>query len=417
VRVIPWWWPGIVGCSGATPILPVTLPPPSAATSGTTGDTATADGEPARCRDGVAEVGELCFGDLVVHPAPGPARRIDAGELDGDGRPDVVTVDDGPDGQLAAFTGDGRGGLALASSVALPARDVRFLQADRDGRDDLFVAGIPFLGNAVVFGDGDAVLPEAPDTHYYWNTIARAVPVDWDADGTTDIAVAVPTKGDGIRVGFDLSRPGETISDGGFLPVASSDACRAIDLVVDDFAGTGVAHAAVACEESRVSVYRYDPSAGPYEAGVQVGLSVAVEGAPVAIERCDLDGNGVQDLVVASSGSVTVLQGDGAGRFSRVGTWSAGTAPVDLACVDLDRDGSPDVVTLEDGAAGGEVLRVRRGNGDRTLQGFTTAFGLGAIERDPAAFVLTDLDDDGALDFALALGAAEAGVGTLLATP
>ncbi|MEO0603089.1 MAG: VCBS repeat-containing protein, partial [Myxococcota bacterium] len=348
---------------------------------------------------------------------------IDAGDLDADGHPDLVTVSSAASGGLAAFVNDGAGGFSAASSAALRGSDVRFLQADTDGVPDLFVAGVPFLGNAVIFGDGDALLPAEPDTYYYWNTIRRAVPVDWNDDGATDIAVVVPTNGDAMQVGFDLSQPGQTISDGGFVPVGSTDTCTGGDVLAGDFAGTGVAHGIVACgPQSTVTVYRYADDVGPYETGLQVGTAVSVDNGPVALAACDLDQDDDDDVVVAGPGGVTVLENTGSARFSVVDTWAAGDLVVAVECADLDFDGLPDVATLEDGAAGSEQIRIRRGQGNLTLDGQFDTIGLGAQERDPTAFVVTDLDDDGHLDFALSFGFVDPEVpapvvGTVLAEP
>ncbi|MEM6926834.1 MAG: VCBS repeat-containing protein [Myxococcota bacterium] len=397
---------GLAGCTGAGLILPGapiddTSPPSMSAPTGETAEPVVVP----ECGDRIAAAGELCFGPLVTAPAPGPGSRIDAGDLNADGHPDLVTVSTEASGVLAAFVNDGTGGFSVASSTALRGSDVRFLQADTDGVPDLFVAGVPFRGNAVIFGDGDALLPAEPDTYYYWNTIRRAVPVDWNDDGATDIAVVVPANGDAMQVGFDLSQPGQTISDGGFVPVSSTDACTGGDVLAGDFARTGVAHGVVACgPQSTVTVYRYADDTGPYETGLQVGTAVSVDSAPVALAACDLDQDDDDDIVVAGPGGVTVLANNGSARLSAIDAWAAGDLVVAIACADLDFDGFPDVATLEDGPAGGEGIRIRRGRGDLTLDGQSETIGLGPQEHDPTAFVVTDLDGDDALDFALSFG-------------
>jgi hypothetical protein len=67
---------------------------------------------------------------------------------------------------------------------------------------------------------------------------------------------------------------------------------------------------------------------------------------PRAIAVADLNGDGHQDVAVASAGdgTVTVLFGDAAGTLAVSAAFAAGREPSDVDAVDLDRDGDIDLV-------------------------------------------------------------------------
>src|SRR5213078_1140041 len=67
---------------------------------------------------------------------------------------------------------------------------------------------------------------------------------------------------------------------------------------------------------------------------------------PWSVAVDDFNGDGLQDLVVATSGcqTVSVLWGKGDGTFELVGEFFAGISPVFVTVADLNRDGKKDLV-------------------------------------------------------------------------
>src|SRR5262245_13149230 len=67
-----------------------------------------------------------------------------------------------------------------------------------------------------------------------------------------------------------------------------------------------------------------------------------------SVALADLDGDGANDLVTAneSGRSVSVLMGQGGGRFAPAVDYAAGAGPRDIALGDLDGDTRPDVAVV-----------------------------------------------------------------------
>src|SRR5207244_349756 len=124
-----------------------------------------------------------------------------------------------------------------------------------------------------------------------------------------------------------------------------------------------------------------------------------------SIAAGDVDGNGSADLVVVSSGSVSVLRNNGVGAFAAEEDYPVGgdgDSAVSVALGDLNGDGKPDVAT----GNGNRNVSVLLNKGDGTLQPARNYDAAGAV-----SVALGDLNGDGKLDVATAN---ETGVSVLL---
>src|SRR6185312_7647864 len=76
--------------------------------------------------------------------------------------------------------------------------------------------------------------------------------------------------------------------------------------------------------------------------------TIRVGKSPMSIMAADLDGDHIQDIMVANGGdsSVTILMGKGKGVFreSPGSPFYAGSVPNDIAVTDLNKDGMLDLV-------------------------------------------------------------------------
>jgi cysteine-rich repeat protein len=121
--------------------------------------------------------------------------------------------------------------------------------------------------------------------------------------------------------------------------------------------------------------------------------------APRGLAAGDVDDDGDVDLVVANdeAGSVTVLEGDGAGDFAIAGSPSTiagggGLGPWAVAIGDVTGDAIVDIVTANRDSSD---VTVFAGTGGGAL-GIAQTFALGGVA--PEAIALADLDGDGVLD-------------------
>lgn len=124
----------------------------------------------------------------------------------------------------------------------------------------------------------------------------------------------------------------------------------------------------------------------------------AVCDVPGSLLSIDFDGDNIVDLVTVCSGSsnVAFLKGQGDGRFALAQTTSVGKTPRSAAAGDLDSDGLPDLLVANTGENSLSFLR--------NLGGQLSPAKTFALSGVPNALALSDVDGDGALDAAIALG-------------
>jgi len=165
-------------------------------------------------------------------------------------------------------------------------------------------------------------------------------------------------------------------------------------MVAGDFDVDGVSDLAVLDKvNSQVTVLLADGSAfasGNCDAATAVNV-LAVSGVPSAIAAGDLDKNGSIDLVVATSGGISILRNSGAGSFVQDALpINAGQDPQAVAIADVDGDGRADIVV---GSGSGRSVTV--------LYGTTfTASPILPVEGSVSFLVVEDLNNDSFLDIA-----------------
>ncbi|MBL8748507.1 MAG: VCBS repeat-containing protein [Planctomycetes bacterium] len=279
---------------------------------------------------------------------PGASWMV-GGDFDGDGDREVIVGSDlntqvsvlGADDPAAATMK-----LEATIDIGAPVAQIEAGDLDLDGRPDLVVStsgGLRVLRN-VSTGSGYAfVTPAGTPTILGTATAPFGATIgDFDRDGNRDIAVC-----DSVGGGLHIFRGTNTPFV--FLPeIVIPLGGKPLDVVAADFTGDRLVDLAVSREDMAdiVILRNTTPTSGlaPTDPGFENFLSVPVGQSPLYLITSDFNLDGRADLVVSNgdSGSVTVLYGQATGFTGQ--SFPAGTGPTALLAQDLTNDGLPDIL-------------------------------------------------------------------------
>jgi len=363
---------------------------------------------------------------FLAYPTGLGPNAVTIDDVNGDGRPDVLVANSlGLEVRLGI--GDGTVGPAIATASSAS----RFVVAgdlDGDGKSDV-VLSADSLHVAVLKGNGDGTF-QAPVTFGVAKGPAAAVLTDLNGDGHPDLVVAADRfnlvsvlLGDGtggfgahadVAAGFFPSglATGDLDHDGHADVVVAARGSSALDVLRGDGSGHLAlwATATLPAPATKVALADLDGD-GRLDAVTSTtampacfvlpGLANATFGSPTALAFTsytyglvvtDLDADGRPDVVALEPerNAGEVRRGQGAFAFAPVQGFGAERIAFDIASADLNGGGKPDVVTI--GQFG--PLAVHMGNGDGTFGG---AQDLG-VGLQPWGIAAGDLDADGHVD-------------------
>jgi hypothetical protein len=279
--------------------------------------------------------------------------------------------------------------LSVAGGISGAAGALAIGDMDRDGKPDVVYAG---SGSSVgyVAGDANGAL-KAPQSFSTGSQDVWAIALgDVNGDGILDVAVTHHASGGLVTV--MLGQAGGTLKHswdylGGDWPSAA---------VIADFNGDGKPDIAVANDVHPGSVsILLNNGSGAF------GLpsSYACGGEPRHLVAADVDGDGILDLVTANNydASASVLWGIGDGTFASPVTLNTGLGPNGVAVADVNLDGKLDVVVADQAV---NQITLVLGAGSRTFLA-PRSFG-GGFQTNAVA--VGDVDADGVPDLAIADG-------------
>jgi hypothetical protein len=317
----------------------------------------------------------------------GGCNTIKVADLNGDGKLDLIATGGAAIGVLLG-NGDGSFHAPVFYLPTAPISSdgdapVAIGDFDHDGKPDIVTADSN--GISVLFNSGDGTLLSARSYDVAAFSMAAA---DFNGDGQIDLALSDGSTGD-IQV-----LPGNP--DGSFqTPALDLKTAGAARITAGDFNGDGISDiAAVNFNASTATVYL-----GKGDGTFQPPISSASGTNPQFITAGDLNGDGRLDLITANEttgiplqGDITVLLGDGTGRFASPRHVHAGQVVLPPVLSDLNGDGFLDLVA--GGSSSGVDVLLGSGNG---------TFGpvkLYPSSNSPslASFAVGDLNSDGKPD-------------------
>ncbi|WP_449473926.1 FG-GAP repeat domain-containing protein [Streptomyces tanashiensis] len=315
----------------------------------------------------------VSFGGATAVPLPAGSGKGTApalGDLNGDGKADLVTPVKGSNTLVAAL-GDGKGGFGPGVSFGLDTGTfptaVALADLNGDGRLDAVVAaaltkqptqhGTESMGSIVeLLGDGKGGF--APATSYFAPTLvnqstnalfpADITVADMNGDAKPDVLTS-NTNGDNVSVWTNdgtgaLGTASNYYVGGGRPSSYSAGQLRPAGLKAGEVNGDGKPDViTVNMGTSDISVLLGDGKGrlGPatrFADGVFLGRAIALG---------DVSGDGRPDVAVAHiDRTITVFLGDGAGAFGAPVTYPVGGSALEgVAITDVNTDGKPDLVT------------------------------------------------------------------------
>ncbi|MFT7029773.1 MAG: hypothetical protein ACJA2C_001162, partial [Marinoscillum sp.] len=277
---------------------------------------------------------------------------------------------------------------------------------DGDGKPDIIIADGSSASKMIILrntgGNGTASFETALTiTTSGWQTSLTVG--DIDGDGKLDIVEVKYTNPSLVSVYLNTTTAVGSISFSAATNLITGAAQYTLrNVAISDLDGDGKADIAVVNNSGSVLLYRNIGSVGTVSFAAKVEFAAGT--GPQGIMIGDIDSDGLADLAITNADgggtSVRVLRNTStSGTFSFVnsGNFTTGGGPYDLALGDLDGDGQLDIATVNHSGQNVSVLLNTSTNGTVSFA-IKTDFAIG---RNALKIAIGDLTGDGKLDMVI----------------
>jgi uncharacterized protein YjdB len=346
------------------------------------------------------------------------------GDIDGDGKPDMVSANSGAN-SISVFRNTSATGSITSGSFAAKVDfttgaspySVAIGDLDNDGKLDIVVpnntsspATVSVFRNTATSGVINTS-SLAAKVDFVVGVGPKAVAIgDLDRDGRADIAVA-NNGASTISILRNTSASG-AINSGSFAAkVDFTSGSHPYGIAIGDLDGDGKPDIAVPNQAvATVSVFRNTSSIGSItSASFATKVDFTTGSQPYSVTIGDVDGDGKMDLIIPNNGAATVsvLRNTATsgsiipGSFAAKVDFTTGAGPYAVAIGDINGDGKIDLVVANRTANTVSVLRNTATSGAMSSGSFAAKVDL-ATGSAPVFVAVGDVDGDGKPDIATA---------------
>ena len=333
---------------------------------------------------------------IKVGRSPG---SVEAADLNNDKFIDLAVTSE-TDSSVTILLGNGNGSFIEATGSPFFAgpqpNDIVLKDLNKDGNADLAIANHEQKFLTVLLGNGKGIFTAAAGSPFHVKGIPHTHGVatgDFNRDGLVDL-VTDSWGNDQVEVLFAHGH-GLFKSPGTFFKVGKRPYQR---LRTGDVNGDGADDIVTTnTEGNNVTILLSDGKGGFNESP---GSPFACGDAPFGIAISDVNADGKADLAVINSpgsmgegkgkNGLTLLLGDGKGKFTimKGSPFEAGKIPNRIAAGDVNGDGVNDIIVADNGS-NKIYLFIMNKNGSVSAQSFIT------VGNHPKGIVIADLNADG----------------------